>query len=434
MRKFKLNDRNQLFLLPPNINDWLPQQHPARFIIETIESLDLSDFYKAYASKVGQPPYDPEMLLALLIYAYTTGLLSSRRIEQATWSDVAFRFIAANLHPDHDTIANFRNKHAAAITAVFSQVVQIAIRAKIVRLGHVSIDGTKIKANASREKRRTKDELERELEGIQKQFGDLLKAAEATDRKEDDEHGPDDNGYNLPSTLKSKEQRTKVIREAIEELKKQEEQDRETDPDGAKRRAWEAKAGKPYQQKVNTTDFDSRIMLFRNNVYDQGYNTQIVVDDDHGIIVASDVSQDSGDKQALMPMLLQVQSNTGWLPDNVSADAGYFNEAQMTDPRFKSVEFYVKPRKKAVTGKLPKKTNYSDFMRDRMEEPLGRSLYKLRMTLVEPAFGAIKQARGFRQFLLRGMTGVRCEWALICIGHNLKKMFKLNPSLIALLS
>ena len=433
MRAYKMNDRNQLLLMPPSVDDWLPKDHLARFIVETVELLNLSAFYDVYErSKRGRPPYDPRTLVSLLIYSYSAGTLSSRKIEQATWTDVAFRFITGNLHPDHDTIANFRRLHGAAIEDVFAQIVQIAVQARIVRLGHVSIDGTKMKANASKEKRRSKKQLEQELATCK--FSELMKEAEAIDEAEDEEHG-NGNGHGLPPGMETKEGRAQKIREALEALKQKEKQDKEEDPQGLKRRAWEAKAGKPYEPKVNTTDHDSRTMLFRNGVYDEGYNTQVAVDDDHGIIVAAGISQDSGDKQNLLPMLLQVQKNTGWLPDNATADAGYFNEAEMTDPRIRSVELFVKPKKKAVTGKLlSKKLDYGDRMRERLEEPLGRTLYQARMTLVEPVFGAIKQARGFRQFLLRGLTGVRCEWALVCMVHNLKKMYNLKPSLAALMS
>lgn len=434
MRTYKNSNREQLLLMPPSLDDWLPRDHPARFVLETVELMDLSAFYEVYEKSTrGRPPYDPRMLLALLLYAVEAGVLSSRKIEQATTTDIAFRFITGNLQPDHDTIANFRRVHAKAIEDVFRQTVKIALQAKIVRLGHVAIDGTKMKANASKEKRRSKKQLEQELSALEK-FRKQMNEAEAIDKAEDEEFGKGNNGYSLPPGLDTKEGRRKVILEALEEIKNKEKKEKEEDPKGLKRRAWEAKAGKPYETKVNITDHDSRTMLFRNNVYDEGYNTQLAVDDDHGIIVAAGISQDSGDTQNLLPMILEVQTNTGWLPDHATADAGYFNESQMKDARIGSVELYVKPRKKAITGKLPAKMDFGDRMRERLEEPLGRALYRARMTLVEPVFGAIKQARGLRQFRLRGLAGVRCEWALICAVHNLKKMFKVNSSLAALMS
>lgn len=434
MRRYKQNDRNQLLLMPPNIDDWLPERHLARFVVETVDLLNLRDFHCVYESSGGgQPPYDPAVMLALLLYGYMTGVVSSRKIEQATWTDVAFRYIAANLHPDHDTVAEFRRRHQVAIGRVFVQVVQIALQAKIVRLGHVSLDGTKIRANASKEKRRTKEQLERELKAIEEWFGKQLDEGERVDEEEDAEFGKGNNGYSLPDSLKTKEQRAEAIRDALQALEEQKAKQEKEDPDGRIKRVREQKKGKAEVPKVNTTDVDSRTMLFRHGVFDEGYNAQVVVDDDHGIIVAADVTQDGGDKRQILPMMLQVEENTGWLPDRVTADAGYFNEGQMTDARLKTIELYVKPKKQRIVRAKLLKPKFGDQMRELMETPLAQALYRMRMTLVEPVFGAIKQARGFRQFSLRGIEGVRAEWALVCMGHNLRKLFKLSPKLAVLL-
>jgi transposase len=435
MRKFKKNDRNQLMLLPPNLNDWLPADHVARFLAETVEHLDLKLFYAIHEEAGGGPaPYAPEIMLSILIYGYMTGIYSSRKLEDATWTDVAFRYLSTGLHPDHDTIADFRKRHEVAIIRAFEQVVDIAMQAKIVRLGHVSVDGTKIRANASKEKRRSKEQLHGEAQTLKSWIGDAIKQSESVDEEEDQEFGKGNNGYRLPNGFKTPEQRAEVIEKALKELEQQRREREKEDPDGKKRRAREAKKGGHETENINLTDFDSRTMMFRNGVFDEGYNTQIVVDDDHGIIVAADVSQNGGDKCELLPMVLQVENNTGWLPDRVTADAGYFSESQMKDPRVKTVEFYVKPRKQKVTRAKPTKPTFGDCMRERMESPVAQVLYRMRMTLVEPAFGAIKQARGFRQFKLRGIQGVKAEWSLVCIAHNLKKMFKLNPRLEALLA
>lgn len=434
MRKFKRNDRNQLMLMPPNMNDWLPSDHLARFVADAVERLDLQLFYAIHENAAGGPaPYAPEIMLAILLYGYMTGIYSSRKLEEATWTDVAFRFLSTGLHPDHDTIADFRRRHEVAITRIFEQIVGIAMQARIVRLGHVSVDGTKIRANASKEKRRTKEQLEGELKTIKSWINDALKQAEEVDKQEDEQFGRGNKGSRLPKWLETSEQRAEFIEKALKEMEEQEKQRDKDDPEGKKKRAREAKKGEREVAKINETDFDSRTMLFRNGVFDEGYNSQIVVDDDHGIIVAADVSKNAGDKRELLDMVLQARDNTGWLPERVTADAGYFNESQMTDPRVKHVEFFVKPKKSKVVRAKQRKPKFSDQMRERMETPVGQALYRMRMTLVEPVFGAIKQARGFRQFRLRGLQGAKAEWTLVCIAHNLKKMFSLSPNLEVLL-
>lgn len=435
MRKFKRNDRNQLMLLPPNLHDWLPEDHEARFLAEVVDKLEMNLFYAIHENAGGGPaPYAPEIMLAILLYGYMTGIYSSRKLENATWTDVAFRYLAAGFHPDHDTIADFRKRHEVAIVRAFEQVVDIAMKAKIVRLGHVSVDGTKIRANASKEKRRSREQLNDELQSLQNWIGSAIKQSEEIDAEEDQEFGKDNNGYRLPQGLRTPNERAEFIENALKELDEQRKEREKGDPDGKKRRARESKKGGKETEKINQTDFDSRTMLFRNGVFDEGYNAQIVVDDDHGIIVAADVSQNSGDKTELLPMVLQVQNNTGWLPERVTADAGYFSESQMTDGSVRSVEFFVKPKKEKVIRAKMGAMKFSDRMRERMESSVAQVLYRMRMTLVEPAFGAIKQARGFRQFKLRGLQGVKAEWSLVCMAHNLKKMFKLSPQLQTLLA
>src|SRR5271170_48744 len=437
MRKFKRGDREQLLVLPPSLNDWLPEDHLARFILEVLERLDLSKFYAVYESKRGgQPPYDPAVILGLLLYAYTTGNMSSRRIEQATWTDIACRFIAANLHPDHDTIAYFRKRHALLIVDTFAQIVEVAMKAKMVRLGHVSLDGTKVRANASKSKRRTQSQLERERDETKRLFGELLEEAELVDAEEDDEFGKGNKGDSLPTPLKTKEKRLQVIEEAIKALQEQQAEQKEEDPTGIQKHRRELKKGKPEVSKINTTDTDSRTMRFSNGLFDEGYNTQIVVDDEAGIIIAADATQEGGDKRLLLPMILQVEKNTGWLPDNVTADTGYYNESHIRDPRLKTVEFFVKPAKKKTAKPTTrvKPDPFSDVMRERLETGIGQALYHLRMRLVEPVFGSIKHARGFRQLLLRGLQGAKTEWTLICSAHNILAMFSRSSSLTALLS
>lgn len=463
MRRLKTNNRNQLLLLPPNLNDWLPADHQARFLVKALEQLDLSKFdAKLNQSNLGAPAYDPQIILGILIYGYMIGISSSRRLEQATFTDVGLRFVAADMHPDHDTIAFFRRKHSKEIQDVFVQFVGLAVKANVVRLGHLAIDGTKMRSNASRNQRKTKEKLEVERERIRDLVKCYLDTCDADDAREDAEFGAGTNGYKLPAhlaeedsleewiaeqlkhnaeqeaqgtteegdkgepasrsesagkkRLKRKEQK---VERALTALDEQVEKEAKNDPTGRLRRKREKLRGARQVPKVNVTDVDSRLMRFSNGIFDEGYNCQIAVDDWAGIIVGADVVQDGGDQRQLLPMMLAVKQNTGWLPDNVTADNGYFNTEHLEDARLKSVEFYVKPN----NGKCEKQADTkSQRMRERLETEIGSELYNLRKTIVEPVFGAIKQARKFRQFLLRGLEHVKTEWSLQCTAHNLKKM------------
>jgi transposase len=463
MRQFKTPNRDQLLLFPPNLNDWIRGDHPARFVLAFVETLNLTEIYSSYREDGrGQPPYDPKMMVAILLYACMLGVSSSRRIERLLTDDVGFRFIAGNLCPDHDTIADFRSRHHQRLADIFKQSVHLAVKAGIVRLGHVAIDGTKVRANASQGAKKTSEQLNAEISAVEKFVGKYFDDAAKTDEKEDEQFGKGRNGYFLPDFLQSEEGRKQWIEEQLAEqaaapkeepseqeskrstpkkqpsklekklrklqkakraLEEKEEQRQSEDPTGKRQRDNERKRGTPYVPKVNVTDPDARTMLCRDGGYQEAYNCQIAVDDEAGIIVAAVVTQDANDLRQLEPMLLQTQANTGWLPDNISADTGYFNVQQMENPLFRSVEFFVSP--KAETAKETEESK-SGQMRSKLETDFGKFMSTARKGIVENVFGAIKHARRVRQLAMRGKDKVTAEWHLLCTAHNLLKLYKLG--------
>jgi transposase len=457
MRRFKTPNRNQLMLFPPNLNDWVSGNHPARFVVDFVETLDLSRFYAKYGENGdGQPPYDPKMMIAILLYANMLGILSSRKIERVLEDDIGFRYITCGLKPDHDTIAEFRRSHCTHLKDVFVACVRLGIKAGMIGLTHVAIDGTKVQANAAQSARKTKEQVEQEIQHLERLVGSYLDDSERIDHEEDKQFGKGNNGYLLPDFLSDPDGRKEWIKKELEELKPRPEQEKtrgkeppespatrklkkklkglrrakaalegkekkrkEEDPTGKRERDAQRKRGTPYVPKVNTTDPDSQTMLFREGGYKDGFNGQIAVDNETGMIVAADITQDANDVRQLSPMLLQVQANTEWLPENVSADNGYFNLEHMGDRRFKSVEFYIPPR---ARSKSESDTSKSEQMRNKLETDIGKAVYLARQAIVEPVFGVIKHARKFRQFLTRGKEMVKAEWMLICTAHNLLKL------------
>ena len=466
MRRFKTPNRGQLMLLPPNLNDWVAENHPARFVVDFIANLDLSDFYNSYAED-GQPPYDPAMMLSILLYANMRGISSSRKIECALCDDIGLRFIGGGLQPDHDTIAEFRVRHRSRMKNIFVSCVQLAVKAGAVGLTHVAIDGTKIRANAAQDARKSDKQVLAEIQQIERFVGKYLDNADKVDQQEDMQFGKGNNGYLLPDFLKDEEQRKAWIKEQLGQLKVEtkpettkndkgdddeissprpknkiekklqklrkakavleanERKRKEADPTGKRERDGDRKRGKPFVPKINITDPDAGVMLFRDLGCQDGYNGQIAVDNEAGIIVAADLTQDANDLRQLAPMLRQTQQNTGWLPEHVSADTGYFNLQQMEDLRFKSVEFYIPPR---ARSKKEGDHTKSECMREKLETDLGKAIYAARKAIVEPVFGAIKHARKFRQLLGRGQEMTKAEWWLVCITHNLLKLHKMGAA------
>jgi transposase len=422
MKEPRLCNRGQLLLLPQNMYDWLPAEHLARFVLDTVEVLDLSEFYNAYSEKGGPRPYDAGMMVALLTYGYCVGVRSSRKLEQATWNDVGFRVISANQHPDHDTIAVFRRRHAQRLTELFVQVLRLAKKSGLIKMGHVSIDGTKIRANAARSKRVSKKELLAEEARLTAVVTKILQEAEEIDQLEDELYGKGNSGYELPEHLKTTEGRIKALREAMAAIEEEDRLEAEVEKtvDEIEEEESEEKNKNSNKTTANLTDPDSRVMRQREGVFNECYNVQAAVDVSSQMIMAQTVTQDANDKKMLIPVLKQVQTNTRKMPKFASADNGYFNEKQITDKRIGAVRVLCPPARNPDHWQ---QGEFSKKMREFLKTRAGRKLYKRRSSTVEPVFGQIKHNRGFQQFLLRGISLVQTEWSLMCMTHNLMKMW-----------
>jgi transposase len=455
-KKFRPYDLNQKLLLPPDLRDWLPEEHLASFISDVVDTLELSAIFEVYERESrGQPPYNPTMMVKLLLYAYCTGKPSSRKIEKATYEDVAYRVLTADQHPDHDTIANFRKRHLPALSGLFVQVLLLCQEAGLVKLGHVSLDGTKVKANASKHKAMSYDRMRKAEKKLEEEVARLLSKAEARDEAEDEEYGKGRRGDELPEELARRETRLVKIREAKLALEEQA-KDKARQKAEAQRAKIEERArkesetgkkvgGRPPKEpedpdkavpdpkaQRNFTDPDSRIMKDgATKSFEQAYNAQAVVDEDAQIIVAADVTQQANDKEQLKPMLAQVESNLGRLPDKTSADSGYYSDDNVTDDGLEKVDLYIPPDRQKhgqipeeTSGPAPSDASAIDRMRHKLRTPEGRAVYKMRKAIVEPVFGQIKDVRGFRRFSFRGLQAVAMEWDLICLTHNLLKLFR----------
>jgi transposase len=445
-KTFRSYDMNQQLLLPPDLREWLPADHLAYYISDVVESLDLSGILKVYeeGDGRGRPPYHPAMMVKLLIYGYCTGKMSSRKLERATHEDVPFRVLSCNQHPDHDSIAGFRKRHLQELGRLFVQVLQLCEQAGLVKLGHVAIDGSKIKANASKYQsfsyarmKDTEQELAAEVER-------LLGEAQRIDEEEDELYGPSKRGDELPEELRDPETRLAKIRSLIAELEaeakaaaEQERVEKEKPEVGAKsyrRRKWEvSEQGEILplpKSKRNLTDPDSRMMKdLVTQSYQQGYNVQIGVDAQAQIIVGAKVVQAGNDQQQLVPLLQEVAQNLGRMPEAASADGGYFSAAALTHEALSGVNLHVPPNQRepdlaALTEPLPAGASVQQQMWQKLKSAEGRAIYNLRQAIVEPVFAQIKHIRGFRQFLLRGLAQVEAEWLLVCMTHNLLKLFR----------
>ena len=409
MKRFKEYSPDQLLLMPLNLNDWLEDGHLAYFIRDMVGELDLSAIYGDYHSRRGgQPAYDPQMMVSLLLYSYCVGMPSSRKIEQASYEQVPFRVLAANQHPDHDTICTFRRRHLGALSELFVQVLQLCQKAGLVKLGHVALDGTKVQANASKHKAMSYGRMKQEIARLEEEVEQLLTRAEVIDIEEDARYGAGNRGDELPEELRFRHQRLARIRQAKAALEAQASQEQGEEDDKG-----DEPAPKPDDRtQRNFTDPDSRIM--RDNAtksFQQSYNCQAAVDDQAQVVVAADVTQDGNDKAQVEPMANQMQKNTGKLPQEVSADAGYFSEHNVSYLTEVGIDPYVATRQRkhseksilAPRGRIPKDATAKQRMARKLRTKKGRAAYAKRKQTVEPVFGQIKEARGFRRFLLRGL-------------------------------
>lgn len=429
---------DQHFLFPPSLRDFVPEGHLAHFVRNTTcEALDLTEILDAYDEERGYPPYHPVMMTTLLLYAYCQGIYSSRRIFKACQERVDFMAVTALQKPDFRTISDFRKQHLAALGRLFVQVLRLCQEQGLVTLGHVALDGTKVKANASKHKAMSYDRMKKaepELAAIVKGW---LETAEAVDAREDEEFGPDRCGDELPDWVKNKQKRLEKVREAKAALEAEartlakagKPQDCEEDhPESRRGRSPKTPPGVPKDSaQRNFTDPESRIMKSHDG-FVQAYNAQAAVDADSQVIVAQTLTNSANDVQQLVPMVAQIKENTGRQAQEFSADAGYCSEENLKELNRRHINGYVATGRQkhggtsAAGDRRAKRGTRVYAMRRKLQRGGRRSRYRLRKQIVEPVFGQIKQGRGFRQFLMRGTEKVAAEWSLICMVHNLLKL------------
>jgi len=447
-KTFRSYDMNQQLLLPPDLRQWLPADHLALYISDVVESLNLTEILKPYeeGDGRGRPPYHPVLMVKLLLYGYCTGRMSSRKLEQATHEDVAFRVLCCNQQPDHDSIADFRKRHLKALAKLFVQILELCQRAGLVKLGQVAIDGTKIKANASKWRTMSYAAMNDAEEKLQAEVARLLAEAERIDEEEDALYGKGKRGDELPEELRERESRLARIRElqadmereareaaekkAAENKRKQEEAEKQGQKFTARKVIDPSQAVPAPKSKRNFTDPDSRIMKDQaSKTFQQAYNIQLGVDAEAQIIVAAKVVQAGVDQEQLVPVLCEVERNLGRLPEQASADAGYYSKAALTHEAVRTVDLHVPPnQRKPFNGEepatLPTNATLQERMWHKLASKAGREVFSRRKAIVEPVFAQIKHVRGFRQFLLRGLAQVEAEWLLVCMTHNLLKAFR----------
>jgi len=444
MSHFKPCNRYQQYLLPPSIDEWLPENHLARFIIEVIDQLDLTRLTSQYSGK-GSEAYHPAMMLSLLVYGYATGTFSSRKIERATYDSVAFRFLAANQHPDHDTIANFRKTFLVELEELFVQVLAIAQAMKLFKLGQISLDGTKIKANASKHKALSHGHIEKLEVQLREEVQFLLNKAAQTDEQES-EHD-----FDLPAEIACREQRLEALTAAKAKIAERvQARDQQAQKDfeekiarrkaqqkaGQKPRGREPKApeiGPQAKDQINLTDEQSRIMPSQDG-FIQGYNGQAAVDVESMLIIASDLTTETNDKQRVKPMLeaLGKLEDQFGKPDTLLADNGYFSQDNVNACAEHGIAPLIALGREAHHLPIAQRLQ-PDAPEPQTDDPLvnmahqlktqsGRKLYGRRKCTVEPVFGIIKQVLGFRQFLMRGLQAAAGEWKLVTMAYNFKRM------------
>ena len=428
-KTFRPYEPDQISLMPPSMRDWLPSDHLAYFISDVVDNLDLSVIMERYAGEErGYPPYHPAMMVKVLLYAYCTGVASSRKIEKRLCEDIAFRVLAANNTPDFRTISDFRKDHLKALAGLFLQVLKLCQKAGLVKLGHVALDGTKIKANASKHKAMSYKRMKEEEVRLEAEVAELLKKAESVDEEEDQRYGKGKKGDELPKELAFRDSRLKRIQEAKAALEAEARLEAEKKPDKN-----DGDGTPPDKAQRNFTDPDSHIMPTSGGKYFiQAYNAQAAVDSANQIIVAAEVTNKPTDRGQAEPMMDIVKVNAGQLPCQMSADAGYFSSDAVSNLTVLGIDVYMPPDKighrftlpPAPRGRIPQCLSIADRMRRKLRTKKGKVCYGLRKELPEPVFGQIKQVRGFNHFLLRGLENVSSEWKVICTGHNLLKLFK----------
>ncbi len=423
--------------MPPSLDDWLAPGHLVYFIRDVVGSLDLGAITGAYAGgEGGRPAYDPGMMVGLLLYAYCVGCPSSRQIERSTWESVAFRVLTADAHPDHDTIAAFRKRHLEALGDLFKQVLQLCRRAGLVRMGHVALDGTKMWANASKHKAMSYGRMVEKEAELEREVERLLKEAEAVDAAEDARYGKGVRGDEVPEELRHKQGRLAKIREAKLALEEEararaevKRRDQEEKRGGPGRRPAPPKEEPEAKTQRNFTDPDSRIMkMSATGSLEQSYNCQAAVDATAQVIVAAAVTQEAADSRQLKPLVQVMTAMTGRKPRAMSADAGYFSGENVEYLTGQGIDPWIATGRdgkgEAKRGRIPAGASVKERMSRKLRTKRGRRVYGLRKVTAEPVFGQIKEARHFRRFLLRGVAAVSREWEMICLTHNLLKIYR----------
>lgn len=431
---------DQQLLLPTSLREWLPEGHLAYFISEAVDALDLAAFYARYEGDGRRrQPYEPAMLVKVLVYAYASGVFSSRKIAKRLEEDVAFRVLAAGNFPAHRTLREFRRLHLAEFSALFLQIVKLAREAGLVKLGRIGIDGTKVKANASRHKAMSYGRMDERERQLKQEIAALTQQAEAQDAAEDRRYGKNQRGGELPAELARRESRLRVIQAAKARLEaRQRERDqqagRHVDDEGhtrgpGGRRCKRALGEVPDQAQDNFTDPESRIMKTAHG-FDPCYNAQAAVDEGSQLIVATELGNAAVDVQQLVPMVQAVKRNAGALPAMTLADAGYASEAN-----FAALEALGAPACVSLAGRHgkvpprdPETHPATRRMAKRLATPEGKDHYRRRKMIPEPVFGWVKQAIGFRTFSVRGLAKVTGEWNLVCLATNLRRMHRLGWS------
>src|ERR1700692_2521865 len=418
-------------LLPPSLREWMPEDHLAYFVSDVIDQLDLSAMDEVYGNeKRGQPPYNPRMMTKLLVYAYCVGVFSSRRIERRLVEDIAVRVLAADNQPNFRTISDFRKIHLNTLEGMFEQVLKIALEAGAMKVGRVALDGTKIKANASKHKAMSYDRMKEKERDLRAEVKEMMTQAEAADAEEDERFG-DKRGDELPAELARRETRLKAIREAKRAL---EARAREK----AAAEGGDLNQAKPKDKdQYNFTDPESRIMKGSDG-FIRACNAQAAVEPELQLIVGQTVTAASNDKEQLMPMVEVIEQQSGRRPEEILADSGYCSEKNLealesAENPEQRIEGYVATERQkhgeykepCPRGPLPASASQVDRMRRKLKTKPGKAVYAARKAIVEPVFGQIKHARGFRQFLLRGIEKVRGEWSLVCLTHNILKCYRL---------
>ena len=422
---------DQDLLLPPSLREWLAEEHLVYFVSDVVDQLDLSAIHAVYGEeKRGQPPYDPRLMTKLLVYGYCTGVFSSRRIQKRLQEDIPFKVLAAGNEPDFRTISDFRKIHIATLQGLFEQVLELALEVGAVRVGRVALDGTKVKANASKHKAMSYGRMQEKQKQLRDEVKQLLEQAEAADEEEDRRHGSQ-RGDELPEELRRRETRLAKIKLAKKVVEQRAREKAAAEGKGAA----DAKRAKPDDKdQYNFTDPESRIMKGADG-FVQGYKAQASVEPEMLLIVGQSVTEAANDKQQLEPMVEAIEQQSGQRPEAILADSGYCSEENLAylesadQPERKIDGFIATGKQKhgehrlpCKPGPLPKGATKVDRMKRKLQTKVGKAVYAARKCVVEPVFGQIKQARGFRQFLLRGKAKVKGEWALVCLTHNILRL------------